>query len=97
MNFLNLFVATAWDIYFVFGKQSGYYLLPKKLNDDIIMYIGNFIVNHGYEIPNLSSMVNELAQIDLNLNNFSHCDQKDIFVIKYSTILQRNLTKNINK
>ena len=96
MGFLDLFVATAWDIYFVFGRQSAYYLFPDRLKNDIIMYIGGFITFQNYEIPNLTDLSKELSQIDINLPNFSFCEEKDRFVSKHTALLKEKLVK-INK
>ena len=97
MTFHDLFVATAWDLYFVFGREDNYYHNPQKLNEDIIMYLGRFITNQGYEIPNLLSLAKDLSKIDIGLENFTYCEQKDEFVRKYSALLQENLTKINNK
>ena len=84
MLYIKVFIATAWDIYFL--SKSDYYksMSIQDVVEDISNNLGFLFDQQHAVMPDISEMVRGLFQIHLPSNDlFFDCDEKKRCINKY--------------
>lgn len=89
MLYLQVFVSTAWDCYFLFKDN----LYSRWAKDQIVRnlhdHLDYLFEEQGKNCPDISEMVNELFQTKLTTKNYNDCAQKGQFIEKYTQIFSK--------
>lgn len=83
LTFLSIIVGTAWDIYFLFYRNTNRPLSPtvkEGLKDDLLSIFGR----HDCSLPDISCLVDALAEIPQTPSHYWDCNEKNDFVMKFS-------------
>lgn len=93
-SYVDLFVATAWSIYYQFKDRDFKGKTVSEIAELIKGDIGDIIEQNGYKVPYFTDMVLELKSTRLQTESFDDCKEKNVFVNKYSVLLKSRLQKD---
>lgn len=86
MMYIQIFVSTAWDLYFLL---KDYYYKSKGVTEislDIKGHLESLFKQQGRDCPDISEMVTQLKFTQLKSEEYWNCPQKDEFVEKYTNL-----------
>ena len=86
MLYVRVFLATAWDLFFLLKDSIYKGKSVDFISSDIRDHLGFFFEQQNRDVPEITAMVKELKFIAMQSGGSFDCAQREEFINKYTVL-----------